>query len=247
MQRNRTAVIITDFPEFYSKVVIGNLLKNLKVDVNIVEFGVKPFSILEAGWKLLFSYNYFPRGTIFAVIVDPDVGTSRKIIFSKGEYSFLAPDNGVLTGILTKLKLNVFEVHVHKFQNVSNTFHGRDVFAPFMASVFNNSYKMFLGSEVKPLLIHDFFPQYKMGKVYGRVVFIDEFGNAVTNITPIKNFHYIRLKKLKITKICKTFGYMPLNTPCVYIGSSETYEIGIKNGNFSKEYLIKSGDVVEAG
>ena len=89
--------------------------------------------IRQAGFKLFKSYRYFPDGTIFLVVVDPGVGTSRKpIIVSTKKYYFVGPDNGVFSYIYENEEHTVYEIKVND-KNVSYTFHGRDIFAPTSA------------------------------------------------------------------------------------------------------------------
>ena len=129
--------LITDFgtADHYVGTMKGVIL-NINPEVQFVDIchHVSPYEIFEAAYALVQSYRFFPKGTIHLVVVDPGVGSARRpILASAGQYKFVAPDNGVLS-LLFAREENVRVWHVtsdHYFLNpVSNTFHGRDIFAP---------------------------------------------------------------------------------------------------------------------
>src|SRR5215212_7173422 len=98
---------------------------------------VPPHDVRTAALELAASYKYFPQGTIFLVVVDPGVGSSRRgIAADTGDYRFVAPDNGVLTAVLQESPAKrVFELTERRYARptVSKTFEGRDRFAPAAA------------------------------------------------------------------------------------------------------------------
>src|SRR5262245_43284438 len=130
--------LLTDFgtDDIYVGVMKG-VMKSIAPDVDFVDIthAITPQSIQEGALALKNSYRYFPQGTIFLVVVDPGVGSTRRpIVVEAGDYYFVAPDNGVLSYTLAELSVTnvqAFELSnpVYRLQNISNTFHGRDVFA----------------------------------------------------------------------------------------------------------------------
>ncbi len=137
MSRRPCVTLITDFgtADHYAGTMKGVIL-NINPDVQIVDIchQIAPYDIFEAAYALVQSYRFFPPDTIHLVVVDPGVGTGRRpILASTGQYRFVAPDNGALS-LLFAREENARVWHItadHYFLNpVSNTFHGRDIFAP---------------------------------------------------------------------------------------------------------------------
>lgn len=144
----------------------------------------------EAAFLLASSYRYFPPGTIHVAVVDPGVGGKRKIVAMKaGGYTFLCPDNGLLTLILRKEEpLEMVEVKESKYflPEVSATFHGRDIFAPVAARLALGFDLKCFGPPLKEGLVELPFPRPLLnshGHLLGEVIHIDRFGNLILNIT----------------------------------------------------------------
>src|SRR5688500_2938100 len=140
---SRLIALLTDFgtEDIYVGVMKG-VMKSIAPDAEFIDIthAITPQSIQEGALALKNSYHYFPQGTIFLVIVDPGVGSTRRpIVVTAGGYTFVAPDNGVLSYMLVEL-ITISDVQAfnlahpsYRLQNISNTFHGRDVFAPAAA------------------------------------------------------------------------------------------------------------------
>src|SRR5690606_39017388 len=116
------------------------VISSINPDVKIIDINhnIPPGDIYKAAFQLYSSYKYFPEKTIFLAVVDPGVGTTRKAVLVKTDkYFFICPDNGLLTYILkeNKAPIQVVELNNSKFflKQKSNTFHGRDLFAPVAA------------------------------------------------------------------------------------------------------------------
>jgi len=185
--------LITDFgtADHYVGTMKGVIL-NINPEVQIVDIchQVSPYDIFEAAYALVQSYRYFPNSTIHLVVVDPGVGTARRpILACAGKYIFVAPDNGVLSLLFTREE-RVEVRHVtadHYFLNpVSNTFHGRDIFAPIAGWLSR-------GVEVEkfgdPITDYTQFVSPKPKRVSenlveGMTLKVDSFGNLITNISP---------------------------------------------------------------
>lgn len=151
---------------------------------------VQAFDILDGALALAQSYHYFPGGTVHLVIVDPGVGSARRpILASSEEYNFVAPDNGVLSLMYAReQRLSVRHITAdHYFlQPVSNTFHGRDIFAPVAAYLAKGVDHEKFGEEVTDYVRFNA-PKPKAvdaQTIRGVVLRVDRFGNLITNFTP---------------------------------------------------------------
>lgn len=155
-----------------------------------ITHAVQPYDVLDGAIAISQTYSYFPTGTVHMVVVDPGVGTTRRpIIASSDGYHFVAPDNGVLSMVYAK-EDRIHVRHVtsdHYFrQPVSNTFHGRDVFAPIAAYLAKlvDSHKF--GDEIEDF-VKFAAPKPKPAgdnRLRAVVLKVDRFGNLITNVTP---------------------------------------------------------------
>src|SRR6185503_16410141 len=138
-------------------------------------------------FALAASYGFFPRGTVHVAIVDPGVGSRRRAIaVQTTNHFFVGPDNGVLSLALAHEKIKA----VHRITNeqlflrpVSNTFHGRDIFAPVAANLSKGLPLGKVGAPIKEFVKPGWpEPQRTANSVKGEIAYIDRFGNAITNI-----------------------------------------------------------------
>ncbi|MCS6953426.1 MAG: SAM-dependent chlorinase/fluorinase [Bryobacterales bacterium] len=164
---------------------------------------ITPFEIAEAGFVIAQAYRYFPKQTVHVVVVDPGVGTSRRPILAEaaGQY-FIAPDNGVLSMIYARETHKVRVITAEKLflRPVSQTFHGRDVFAPVAAHLARGARPAKLGKLIRDYLRSDFDRPTRTGKRYwtGRILKIDRFGNLITNF-PAAEFSVLERRPFELT------------------------------------------------
>lgn len=155
-----------------------------------ISHAVRAFDVLDGAIAISQAYAYFPTGTVHVVVVDPGVGTARRpILASSDGYHFVAPDNGVLSMVYEREE----RIHVrhitseHYFrQPVSNTFHGRDVFAPVAAYLAKQVDSHKFGEEVEDY-VRFAAPRPKAAgenRIRAVVLKVDRFGNLVTNVKP---------------------------------------------------------------
>jgi len=155
-----------------------------------ISHAVQAYDVLDGAIAISQAYSYFPNGTIHVVVVDPGVGTARRpILASSDGYFFVAPDNGVLSMVYAKEE----RIHVrhitseHYFrQPVSNTFHGRDVFAPVAAYLAKQVDSHKFGDEIEDY-VRFAAPRPKAAgenRIRAVVLKVDRFGNLITNVTP---------------------------------------------------------------
>jgi len=178
-------VILTDFGSNspFPGIMKGVML-SINPDLKFVDLSndITPFNIMEALFVLKHSLNYFPSGSIFLIVVNPGVGSERKGLIAKtDDYTFVAPDNGVLS-FLFDTNPKIWEI-TYKPERVSKTFHGRDIFAPVAAKLSLGLEPGTLGKHYhNPVKIRIPEPEIKKDKILGQVIYVDSFGNCVTNI-----------------------------------------------------------------
>jgi S-adenosylmethionine hydrolase len=178
--------LITDFglTDLYVGVVKGVIKSiNPRADIVDVTHGVKSFSITDAQFTLHSSIAYFPSGTIFAIVVDPGVGTDRKgLIAVSKTHAYVLPDNGIISAVKQE-GMRYYHIYETSYPEASATFHGRDVFAPVAAWLSLGQKPEKLGTRVRDIVMRPF-PEYSVDKhgCSGVVLHIDKFGNATTSI-----------------------------------------------------------------
>jgi S-adenosyl-L-methionine hydrolase (adenosine-forming) len=189
---NHLITFTTDFglTEHYVGAMKG-VIYGINPAVQIVDIcnSVHSYDLLDGALTVAQAYSYFPAGTLHLVVVDPGVGSSRRpILVSTGKHIFVAPDNGVLS-LVYEREPNARAVHItseHYFLHpVSNTFHGRDIFAAVAGYLSKGVEPAKFGEEItdfvrfaapKPKPVNDHL-------LKGFVIKVDKFGNLITNIT----------------------------------------------------------------
>jgi len=149
--------------------------------------GIGSHDIEDGGFAIATSCVCFPDGTIHVAVVDPGVGSQRRgVIVQAGKHFFIGPDNGIFSRII--LEAGTYQaVHLvnERFflPNGGPTFHGRDVFAPAAAWLAKGKDMRQFGPAVDDLFLSDI-PQPALNRegLSGQVIYIDKFGNAITNI-----------------------------------------------------------------
>ena len=170
---------------------VKGVILNIAPEAAIVDIShaVQAYDVLDGALAISQTYSYFPAGTVHMVVVDPGVGTTRRpIIASSDGYHFVAPDNGVLSMVYAKEE-RIRVRHVtsdHYFrQPVSNTFHGRDVFAPVAAYLAKMVDSHQFGEEIEDY-VRFAAPRPKAvaeNRLRAVVLKVDRFGNLITNVT----------------------------------------------------------------
>jgi S-adenosylmethionine hydrolase len=150
---------------------------------------VSSFDVLDGAMTLAQAYRYFPSESIHLVVVDPGVGSARRPLLATTEkHSFIAPDNGVLSLVLEKeerVEVRHITASHHFLQPVSNTFHGRDIFAPCAAWLSKGVEPQKFGEVIQDY-VRFTLPKPKAvaeRTLKGAVIKVDKFGNLITNLT----------------------------------------------------------------
>lgn len=267
--------LLTDFglSDTYVGVMKG-VIAELAPDAQIIDVShaVPQGDIRLAAFKLWQAVDYFPAGTVFVVVVDPGVGTSRKpVAVTWRSIQIVAPDNGVLTyllGLEPAKSAVVLENEEFQLDQVSTTFHGRDIFAPTGAHIWNGVKLERLGRSLADLI--QFQPpslELNERSIRGEILHADRFGNLITSIgrleasksryqfqswysqSPAGDFPpgaaKTSLPDGTTLALQTTFGDVPPGDPVAYIGSEGLVEIAVNGGSALAEFGFGSGDPVE--
>jgi len=181
--------LLTDFGarDHYAASMKAVIASRSSARVIDITHEVAPQDVAGASYQLACCRGYFPAGSVHVVVVDPGVGSDRRAVaVAAGGYRYIAPDNGVLDMALSGAEVvEAFEVREERFflQPVSATFHGRDVFAPVAAAVFEGCPLSELGPPAGEL-VHLDLPHCRLegGVAEGSVIHVDRFGNVVTSV-----------------------------------------------------------------
>jgi S-adenosyl-L-methionine hydrolase (adenosine-forming) len=236
--------------------VMKGVILSINPEVNIVDIShhVLAHDILDGAVTIAQAYSYFPPKTIHLVVVDPGVGTARRPILVAGDqHYFVAPDNGVLSGVYDQTEaLYVWNITSdHYFRNpVSSTFHGRDIFAPVAAWLSKSWQTAAFGEPIEDFVRFSI-PKPKVdGNTFKCIVLkLDTFGNLITNlkvadfpalVVPDAKFT-IHAGKTDIRKILPTFASGTPGEVFAIAGSSGYLELCVNKGNASRVLAIGRG------
>lgn len=252
----RTIALLTDFglDDNYVGVIKGVILK-INPRLHIVDVGhlILPQDICQAALSLKSSYRYFPKKTIFLAIVDPGVGSKRRaIILQTPDYTFVAPDNGILSlAAECEPRFRITEITTTKYflKPLSRTFHGRDIFAPTAAYLSLGMSPKKFGKPLttltrlklpKPMI------NFKTRALTAEIIAIDRFGNLTTNIEEkdlhtLKNNFRIKINNRTIIGLADSYAQMKKHQPLGVINSAGYLEIAVNCGSAEKVLRAAKG------
>ncbi len=270
-------VLLSDFGsrDVYAGVMKG-VISGIAPRARLIDLTheIPPGDIRQAAFRLWQAFHHMPRGAVFLAVVDPGVGTARRPLAVRCEgFSCVGPDNGIFTYMLEgRLDAKAFEMS--RLEDLlgpgsrphSNTFHGRDVFAPAAALLARGMDIARLGPPARNL-VRISLPRLSSdgprGPVRGEALHADGFGNMVTSIGAlVRSGDVVRLDpwvsvcaplilpasrvRLRLGNgrelpLEHTFGSVPVGTPFAYIGSDNLLEIGVNGGNASDLLELASG------
>jgi S-adenosylmethionine hydrolase len=220
---------------------------------------VPPGKISHAAFVLEVSAPDFAPGTVHLAVVDPGVGTERRALAVRAHGQlFVGPDNGILAWALSDPEAEVHSITEPRFGRVpmSHTFHGRDVFGPAAGHLANGEPLEQFGPRISdPLRGCRPQPELKEGELIGQVMFIDRFGNAITNLTESArqgagfldgsraSFEVEAAGKV-VHGLMRAYGDAPVGTLVALIGSSGRLEIAQVGGDAAERLGLGVGDEV---
>lgn len=265
-----TRMIITFMSDFVTKdgyvgSVKGVLLKEAP-DARLIDITheIQPFNIKEAAYSLLNYYDSFPKGTVHLIVVDPGVGSERKpVIIRTLDYFFVGPDNGVFNFILKREAYQAFEIRpeVVNPQSFSNTFHGRDIFAPTAALLAKGIKPEEIAMPLERVVIDDH-QELKLenNTCKAAVVSVDHFGNIIFALSREDLKHWkkviklVNFKNFKSDRIWDYYAQQKVGKPLVLWNSKNMLEIALSQGHAANYFkvdpkkdfaLIELSDVTE--
>jgi hypothetical protein len=250
--------LITDFGlrDAYVGIMKGVILGiNPKAQIVDLTHEIRPQSIKEAAFVLRGAYHFFPSGTIHIVVIDPGVGSKRRpLLVQTPNYFFLAPDNGVLELIYQNESVEVFYLSNKKYflPNISTTFHGRDIFAPVAGYISLGRAAKGMGAKIKnykrlkwPLA------EVKSNKIIGKIIYIDRFGNLISNISKKQfddftenHLFTIKIKKIVLKSIAPSYLSVSAGEILAIWGSSGYLEIAQSMGSAKGELKANIGQSI---
>jgi len=257
--------IITDFGyrDNYAGVMKG-VIASIAPTATVIDIthGVIAQCTVAGAIALREAWRYFPSRTVFLAVVDPGVGTARApiAIETRAGARFVGPDNGLLwmaasqAGIKRTVKLTSAR---HRLNNVSTTFHGRDIFAPAAAYLWRGTPISALGPSLDPTSIVKLelpSPVASAREVRGEVIYVDGFGNLVSNIdrAVVEQFGTrFRQKSLSVSikrgaamRLRDAYGDAPKGAPLGIFGSFGLLEVAIRDGNAAMHFAAGPGTPV---
>jgi S-adenosylmethionine hydrolase len=257
--KNSIITLLTDFGErdFFVGAMKGVVL-SINRDAIMVDIShdIPPQGLHEAAFVLKGAYRHFPPGTIHLAVVDPGVGGVRRpILVDAGDHLFVGPDNGIFTWVFRDRICKVFELTEPKYfrAQVSDTFHGRDVFAAVCGhlSLDVRNVENF-GSRIEdPVSIPFPEPSVGSGCIEGEVAHIDRFGNIVSNIPAEMIRGSVKSEEASITiggqvlkGISRSYSQKEPGDLLAVIGGAGLLEVSINMGNAVEVLNVRNGDSV---
>lgn len=238
--------------------VMKGVIASIVPEISVVDIShdVPPFSITQAAFLLDQAWRYFPKGTIHVAIVDPGVGSERRPLLIEAEgHFFIGPDNGIFTAILStpQPKARHLDQPRYWLPDPSNTFHGRDIFAPVAAHLAAGIKPAKLGKLIHdPIRSHSLKPVRHSHRTFiGTVLHTDHFGNLITNFevsefTTLRNRPFTLVAGLnEVELFASTYANCPPGQLTVIPGSSGYYELCSRNSSAAQQTGLVPGSPLE--
>jgi S-adenosylmethionine hydrolase len=252
MANNRVVTLLTDFGlrDHFVAAMKGVML-SLNPEVEFVDIShlIPHQDVFAGAFTLGQTWALFPPKTVHLAVVDPGVGTARKgIAAAAADHYFVAPDNGILTWVMDQPDFAAYEITAdHYFRKpISNTFHGRDVFAPVAGWLSRGTPLEHLGSRLDEPVRLKVPPVKKVreGLIQGAILAADQFGNLITNLKPDDvpaSCKIILSGQREITSFRRTYSEGAPGELFLIPGSSGYLEISVKNGSAESMLNLKPG------
>lgn len=222
-------------------------------DAQLVDIShqVAPQAVEQGCYLLESTWPWLPDGAVVLAVVDPGVGSAREpaVFFHEGK-CLVGPNNGLFGFVHETVEGRVLDRPEFWLDAVSSTFHGRDIFAPCAAYLAAGGYWSKLGNKcTRPVRVEGARETSITGDgtMLARIIHIDHFGNAITNLRQTgASFaaERVRLQSGREALIARTYADVPDGQPVAYIGSTGRLEIAVRNGNAATDLNLSVGDVV---
>jgi S-adenosylmethionine hydrolase len=254
--RNPVISLLTDFgsADHYVAAMKGVIL-GICPGVQLVDISheIVSYGIAEAGYTLAQAWRCFPEGTVHLVVVDPGVGSARRPILAEaGGHRFVAPDNGVLTVAFDgTVKPRVREITAAQYfrKPVSQTFHGRDIFAPVAAHLAGGALPSKFGKLIADYVRLDAaLPVRESARQWsGKILKIDRFGNIVTNLGGatwegvLRGPFEMAIGASTVSRLASSYAEVGGGEPFLIRGSAGNLEISINQGSAAEALGVRAG------
>ncbi|MDX2175224.1 MAG: SAM-dependent chlorinase/fluorinase [Candidatus Sumerlaeia bacterium] len=249
--------MLTDYGrnDIYAGVLEATLLRYApSARVISLTHDVPPQNLLSGAYLLASAVPYLPKGSTVLAVVDPGVGTGRRAVAVRTEHGTLVgPDNGLFDLVLADFPaVEIVELKERKYwaEHISQTFHGRDIFAPVAGHIANGVPLRSFGpsldrADLAPL---DLSPVHvESSRVLGTVIHTDHFGNVVTSIRK-NDIAEILVKNVRVgaqkAPLRERYSDVEEGDLVSYIGSAGYMEIAVRNGNAAQRLQAEQGSVV---
>ncbi|NYT02413.1 MAG: SAM-dependent chlorinase/fluorinase [Methanosarcinales archaeon] len=233
--------LLTDFGSFYPAQMKGVILQRTREVIFVdIAHDIPPQQVRMGAFALLASAPQFPPGTIHLAVVDPGVGTERRgLVVESGGHLFVGPDNGLLMPAARALGTpRAFSIPTPDC--ASSTFHGRDVFAPAAADLIFGREPESMGPAVEPVDLDFGVARRTERGLEAKVIFVDRFGNAVTNLREAPPFP-VRLQGRSLVR-ARTYADAGPIEPLITLGSHGFAEIAVNGGRAADLFGLAPGD-----
>lgn len=254
--RHSIITLTTDFG--YKDPFVGEMrgvILSINPSVTLVDIthGIEPHNVEEGAFVIGSSYKYFPSESIHIVVVDPGVGSERRAIILEADgHYFVGPDNGIFSYVLSfSKKIKVIHITEERYMlsKDSPTFQGRDVFAPVAAWLSRGDEPDKFGCVVDDIKRFEMpLPEIEGDIISGQVIYIDRFGNAITNIGKsdlqgLSKKFSVEIKG-KVVRPVKNYSQASDNSLYCLINSSGHLEFFVNMDSASRLFDIKKGEKV---
>lgn len=253
--------LLTDFgtADYYVAAMKGSILQvDPKATLVDISHEIASQDVFHAAFVLRQVFPFYPPKTIFVAVVDPGVGTSRRILAARyNDRIVLAPDNGLLTLVHRDADLQEIRTVENRrlfAGTLSSTFHGRDIFAPVAGHLSKGVSLDHLGPVADRIEVLNVGKpvRHPDGQLSGEVILIDRFGNLIANLSIVDlsaacagNRHFeVSIKDRPVGPLRITYADVPPGEPLALIGSSQMLEIAVNQGSAAKVLGARRGDPV---
>ena len=254
--RGNVITLLTDFglSDHYVAAMKGVML-DIFPQARLIDITheITPFAIAEGAYTLAQSWRYFPKGTVYLVVIDPGVGSARRAIIAEaGGHYFVAPDNGVLTMALDAVpRRTVREITASRYfrHPVSRTFHGRDIFAPVAAHLAKGEPPARFGRRIDHWVSLELCRS--AFKESGIVLKVDRFGNVITSFDwniwnwVAKEAFELHAGRHAISLFATNYAEMKQGELYIISGSGGYLEISLNQGSAAQLLGLSAGAPIE--
>ena len=259
---SKIVALLSDFgvSDGYAGIMKGVILsRDPEIRVIDLTHQIGPHNILSGAYVLYSAWNYLPPGSVVCAVVDPGVGSERAALVAKfSERTLIAPDNGLISllvrmipdGSCYALQPDSILELTEGSPSSSNTFHGRDLFAPAAALCATGFARRIRGRAIEPVVLPEAMVEQHPDAVTGQILHIDRFGNCISSVhssdlaaVDPKGDQTLDIQcgKFSENRIRRTYADVPVGEPLCLMGSSAFLEIAVREASAADRFGITQG------